>query len=75
MFGSMDQPMLEFVKAELQARKGTWPAIAKEIEPESWESYYSWLSKLAQDRIPDPSVNKIQRLADHFRAERQRAVA
>ena len=71
----MDQPMLEFVLAELETRRGTWPAIAKEIEPESWESYYSWLSKLAQKRIHDPSVNKIQRLADHFRAERQQAAA
>lgn len=69
----MDQPMLDFVLAELQKRRGTWPAIAKEIEPESWESYYSWLSKLAQGRIPDPGVNKIQRLADHFRTQRQAA--
>lgn len=60
--------MLEFVLSELQARKGTWIALAKELEPDSWASYYSWLTKLAQDRIPDPGVNKIQRLADHFRA-------
>lgn len=66
----MERPILEFVMAELETRKGTWPSIAKEIEPDSWESYYSWLTKLAQGRIPDPSVNKIQRLADHFRAER-----
>jgi len=71
----MDQPMLEFVLAELEKRRGTWPAIAKEIEPESWESYYSWLSKLAQRRIPDPSVNKIQRLADHFRRQREPVAA
>ncbi len=59
--------MLNVVLAELQARKGNWPAIAKAIEPCSWESYYSWLTKLAQGRIPDPSVNKIQTLFDHFR--------
>lgn len=62
-------PMLEFVLAELQARKGEWPEIAKAMEPDRWQSYYSWLTKLAQGRIPDPSVNKIQRLADHFRGE------
>ncbi len=74
MFSDMDTPIFEFVLTELQARKGSWPEIAKEIEPDSWESYYSWLTKLAQLRIPDPSVNKIQRLADHFRAH-QRAPA
>lgn len=62
-----DTPILEYVLAELDARKGNWPSIAKEMEPEAWESYYSWLTKLAQGRIPDPSVNKIQRLADHLR--------
>lgn len=64
-----DTPMLEYVLTELRARKGTWTEIAKELEPDSWASYYSWLTKLAQDRIPDPSVNKIQRLADYFRAQ------
>ena len=59
-------PLLDSVLEELQARKGAWPEIAKAIEPDSWESYYSWLTKLAQGRIPDPSVNKIQRLSDHF---------
>ena len=66
----MDTPMLEYVLSQLRARKGTWTEIAKELEPDSWASYYSWLTKLAQDRIPDPSVNKIQRLADYFRTRR-----
>lgn len=64
----MDIPILEFVMDRLTACKGSWPAIAKQIEPEAWQSYYSWLTKLAQGRIPDPGVNKIQRLADFFRA-------
>lgn len=59
--------LLEYVLAELDARKGTWPAICKTMRPTSWESYYSWLSKLAQGKIPDPSVNTIQELADYFR--------
>lgn len=58
--------MLVFVLNELECRKGTWPAIAKETELE-----YSWLTKLAQGRIPDPSVNKIQKLANHFRGQGQ----
>jgi hypothetical protein len=61
--------LLDFVLAELAARKGNWPAIAKAMDPESWESYYSWMTKLAQKRIPDPGVNKIQALADYFRAD------
>lgn len=70
----MEQPILDYVLSELQTRKGNWPSIAKAIEPDSWESYYSWLTKFAQGKIPDPSVNKIQRLADHFRGvERERA--
>lgn len=66
-----DTPILEYVLSELDARKGNWPSIAKEMEPGAWESYYSWLTKLAQGRIPDPSVNKIQRLADHLRGIRR----
>ena len=62
-----NETLLAYVLNELESRRGTWPAIAKAVEPDSWESYYSWLTKLAQRRIPDPSVNKIQTLADHFR--------
>lgn len=62
----MDTPMLEAVLIELQARKGRWPEIARAIEPDSWGSYYSWMTKLATGRIPDPGINKIQRLADYF---------
>lgn len=64
--------MFDYVLAQLEARKGSWPLIAKAIEPDSWESYYSWLTKLAQGRIPDPSVNKIQVLFDRFQAEEPR---
>jgi hypothetical protein len=63
----MEEPLLTFVLSELEARKGQWATIAREMEPDAWESYYSWLNKVAQGRIPDPSVNKIQRLADHLR--------
>lgn len=63
----MEEPILQFVLAELGARKGSWRDIARALEPQDTESYYSWLTKVAQGRIPDPSVNKIQRLADYFR--------
>lgn len=74
MWRQMDTPILEFVLEELDARKGTWPAISKAMEPNAWQSYYSWLTKLAQGRIPDPGVNKIQALADYLRGvSRKRA--
>lgn len=63
----VEEPLLHFVLAQLEVRKGSWRQIAREMEPEDSESYYSWLCKVAQGRIPDPSVNKIQRLADRFR--------
>lgn len=62
-----DETLLSYVRGELESRRGTWPAIAKAIEPDSWESYYSWLTKFAQGQINDPGINKIQALADHFR--------
>lgn len=71
----MPIPILEFVLLELEARKGRWPAIAKAMEPKAWRSYYSWLTKLAQGRIPDPGVNKIQALADYLRSTKQRRAA
>lgn len=58
--------MLQATLDELQSRKGQWREIARQIDPETPESYYSWLTKLAQGTIPNPSVNRIQRLYDYF---------
>lgn len=41
----------------LQQRKGEWPSIAVDVD-----ETYSWLTKLAQGEIPNPSVNKIEPL-------------
>lgn len=57
------QPILDYVLQELEKRKGTWPSICASVP----DIDYSWLSKLARGQIPDPSVRRIQRLADHFR--------
>lgn len=59
----MEQTLLDFVLAELSERKGTWPEICNTVPGID----YSWLSKLANGQIPDPSVRRIQRLADYFR--------
>lgn len=60
----MHTPLLQSVLEELQARKGQWPALARQAGVD-----YSWLTKLAQGRIRDPGVVKIQRLADVMAAE------
>jgi hypothetical protein len=75
----MGQNLLEFVLQELKsrsgARTGNLTDIAKAIEPDNWASYYSWLSKVVQGQIPDPGVNKIQRLADYFRNIKRKKIA
>lgn len=47
--------------AELAARRGQWAAICRTTGLD-----YDWLTKLAQGRIADPGVRKIERLATHF---------
>lgn len=58
----MKEKLLTYVLRELQAKKGSWPTIARETNLD-----YSWLTKLAQGSIDDPGVQKIQKLADHFK--------
>lgn len=54
--------MLAAVLAELTKRKGRLPDVCKAVPGVD----YSWLSKLVQGRIKDPSVNKIQSLYDYL---------
>ena len=71
----MNKPMLTQVLDDLAANKGKWAAIARELEPENTVSFYSWLTKLAQGKIPEPSVNKVQRLYDYFETRRVKEAA
>lgn len=57
----MTHDLLTPTLAELAARRGQWPAICRATGLD-----YDWLTKLAQGRITDPGVRKIQRLATHF---------
>jgi hypothetical protein len=57
------ETLLNYVRRQLHDRKGEWPKIAKKTQLD-----YSWITKLAQGRIPDPGVNKVEKLADYFRA-------
>ena len=53
--------LLKQVISEQNKRKGDWP----QIDADNVVSY-SWLSKLAQRKIPDPGINKIVRLYDYL---------
>lgn len=59
----MNTPMLQAVLVELAKRKGRLPDICTALHG---QIDYSWLSKLTQGRIKDPSVNKIQALYDYL---------
>lgn len=61
ILGGVEKTLLQYVLDELQARKGTWPKVAAETGLD-----YSWLTKLALGQINNPSVHKIQALADYF---------
>ena len=59
----MQNDLLTPTLTELAARRGQWPALCRATGLD-----YDWMTKLAQGRITDPGVRKIQRLADHFAA-------
>lgn len=48
---------LENIIKALQSRKGDWGVIARQAEVS-----YSWLTKFANHKIPNPGVNTIERL-------------
>jgi hypothetical protein len=49
--------ILQDVIDALNARKGDWPKIAADNDVS-----YSWLTKLAQGKIPNPGVTTVERL-------------
>lgn len=57
----MNQNLLEITLKALAERRGKWPQICRDTGLD-----YDWLTKLAQGRIQDPGVKKIQRLHDYF---------
>lgn len=52
------------LRAQLNARKGEWPALCIEAGLSYW-----WLIKFAQGRIREPGLLKIERLQDVLGAE------
>jgi transcriptional regulator with XRE-family HTH domain len=63
----MTSDLLTPTLAELAARRGYWPDICRATGLD-----YNWITKLAQGRISDPGVRKIQRLATHFATHARR---
>jgi hypothetical protein len=49
--------LLEKTIKQLQSRKGEWAELARELDVS-----YSWITKLANRKIPNPSVVTIERL-------------
>jgi transcriptional regulator with XRE-family HTH domain len=58
-----DATLLETVLDGLKERNGDMARISRRTGLD-----YSWLTKLAQGRIKDPGVKKIERLAKDFEA-------
>lgn len=48
---------LDKVITRLESRKGDWKQIADDADVS-----YSWLTKLAQKKIPNPGIKTIERL-------------
>lgn len=51
------------IRSELQLRRGDWPTLCRATGLSYW-----WLIKLAQGRIREPGLTKIERLQAYFDA-------
>lgn len=49
------------LRARLHSLRGEWPAICQATGLSYW-----WLTKLAQGRIAEPGIGKIERLQRHL---------
>lgn len=59
----MDTDILEFLKAELEAARGTWPEIAKATGVP-----YFTITNLIQGKVEDPRLSTVQPLVDYFQS-------
>lgn len=56
------EPLLDFVKRNLQGCKGEWRRISIDSDVP-----YDTLTKLALGGVADPRISTVQKLADYFR--------
>ena len=61
---------IESIRERLNACKGTWPKVCEDTGLD-----YSWLTKFAQGKIPNPGYAKVSVLHDHFRMGKRKAAA
>jgi transcriptional regulator with XRE-family HTH domain len=54
----------QYVLSELPKHNGKFREIAKAVD-----ASYSWISKLANNRIPNPGAVTIDKLADYLRKQ------
>lgn len=57
-----DEPIMTFVRRKLDESRGQWAEVSRA----SGVPYHT-LTKIAQGQSPDPRINTIQRLIDHFK--------
>lgn len=53
--------ILQFIKDYLEAKRGHWPAIARDADVD-----YSWLTKVMQNKIPNPGIRELQKVLDYI---------
>lgn len=69
IFRVMDQPILDYVKEQLEQRRGDWPLISKTTGVP-----YFTITNIVQGKVEDPRISTIQKLYDYFRSpEAERA--
>ena len=66
----MNTNLLSQTLSELSSRRGQWAAICRTTGLD-----YDWMTKLAQGRINDPGIKKIQLLAEFFKAHPRKEIA
>ena len=52
---------IQIIKDRLEGSKGTWPVVCEKTGLD-----YSWLTKFAQGKIPNPGYAKVFALAEYF---------
>lgn len=59
----MKKSLHEYVLAELEAAKGTWPEVSRDTGIS-----LRTIQKISSGEIVDPGITKMERLANYFRS-------
>lgn len=58
-----DQDLDQVVRELLERHRGSWPQISEKAEVS-----HSWLSKFVNGHIPNPGIETLKKIRDHFKA-------